>query len=802
MGEQDEKENPPSEAQPESEEPKETDKMLEKKDEKTETKTLETTPADDTNKKASSEKIAEDKKKEANGEEIINIPDAENVPKPVTQEGREVKPKKIPIGGIKMPGFFTKGKPRGEGDGADGELLEKEGKDNKLNEEKPKENEKRPGIGERIVNFFKRKQPPKPDEETKEVKTDASADNQDPPPKKGLLNAIKLPIANMIPKKKTDNADDVELGNGPGTKAGLASMETLDDSLKDQDTVDRASKIPDDTLETVKLSDEKKEKEEEELQNISFIDRIRTYKCSIDDLAIVGGIVIFIILLGIICIFAFTGGDPIKSAPVRDGRFIEAITSCGKVEGMKDDGSFAFRGIPYAMPPIGPLRFLPAQPIENIDSCWNGTFKAHNSTEVCLQILANGTIVGTEDCLTLDVITPHVRYDNPLPVVVLIGAESLTGGSPGILRPSARYARAKDVIFVRPNFRMGPFGFLALDALTQSAYPPSSGNYALSDIIAALVWVKTNIAHFGGDAKSVTLFGHRAGGTLVSALITTSQVKDLYTRAWVSSPGAIFPGMPLSDSTRINYEYMNQIQCSTAECLRNATAEQILDAVPDTWRYFPPDLPNINENASAHHQWLVLDGNILKQHPQEVWNVEEGPPKLVIGATAHESHSEKLYLRYNEWTSEVFRQHIENSKIGSLGLTDEVMKRYNATYQGLVAMISDIRTICPLLTTARLQPSAPFYVVTQVDNKLGIADVDADVQAILGRYEPHTPEQRRYVSSMQQLFYHYVSHGEMKQYESRRRILDVGQDALPVDEYPNCDFWISKDIVPRYGRVD
>src|SRR5699024_10473310 len=102
--------------------------------------------------------------------------------------------------------------------------------------------------------------------------------------------------------------------------------------------------------------------------------------------------------------------------------------------------------------------------------CWNDTFLAHNATETCLQIHSNGTISGNEDCLTLDVITPYVRYTDPLPVIVLIGAESLMGGSPGKLRPSARYARSKDVVFVRPNFRLGALGFLALEVLSKSDY--------------------------------------------------------------------------------------------------------------------------------------------------------------------------------------------------------------------------------------------------------------------------------------------------------------------------------------------
>ncbi len=605
------------------------------------------------------------------------------------------------------------------------------------------------------------------------------------------------------------------MGNGPNNKAGLASMETLDDSLKDtengKDVTDKAAAVENDSLETVKLTEnsadgekeKEKEKDEEQVpvtEKNTIIDRIRGYRCSVDDLAIVGGVLLFFLLVALIFAFTFIGKTELTSSPVVNG-YIKAVTSCGMVEGVREDSAYAFRGIPYAVPPIGENRWKPAQVIDSVDDCWNGTLKAHNSTSVCWQIYANGSMDGTENCLTLDIITPDVRYINPIPVVVLIGAESFTGDSPGFLRPSARYARSRDVIFVRPNFRVGVFGFLSLDTLSKSTHPPTSGNYGLSDILAVLKWINLNIHHFSGNPKSVTLFGHRAGATLVSALVTSPKAQGLFARAWVTSGAAIFPGKPLPESERSNSLYLDQVKCKDAECLRNKEDEELLDAVPDTWRRIWADLPTSAENTTSRHEWLVLDGQILQQHPADVWNKEFGPPKMVIGTTAHESHSEKLFLKHKEWTPELVKEHIQNSIIGQLGLTDVVLKRYNATYQGLVSIISDIRTICPLLTIARLQPSVPFYVVTQTA-ELNLAGVDDDVLAILGRYNSKTPEQRRYVSAIQQLFYHYVSHGEIKQFEVRRRVLDIGQDALSVENYPNCDFWITRDIVPRFARLD
>lgn len=183
-----------------------------------------------------------------------------------------------------------------------------------------------------------------------------------------------------------------------------------------------------------------------------------------------------------------------------------------------EDGAFVFRGIPYAVSPVGERRWKPAKALESLESCWVGTLPVHNATPVCWQIYNTSIMDGVEDCLTLDIFTPQVPYLNPLPVVVLIVAESLSGGSPGALHATASLARAQDVVFVHPNFRLGVLGFLAAEALKKDIHPPMSGNYGLSDIVVALKWVQLNIEQFGGDKNAVTVLGHRAGGTLVTAL--------------------------------------------------------------------------------------------------------------------------------------------------------------------------------------------------------------------------------------------------------------------------------------------
>lgn len=239
--------SPPANPTPvaiENEEPKETEKLLDNSDKKTEIHASKKPESPTKNNVVTKPKLTNGGGEEAT---IVDV-------KTDLTEGREVKPKKIPIGGIKMPGFFTKSKLKSDGDESDGELLQQQNAGNEakvetINEkEKSSDNSRRPFLSR--LTFFKRKREPLQNEiddvttkngggaakdvEENGVGTTTTNEPHPPPQKKGLLNAIRLPITSIIPKKlKPVHNDDVELGNGPNNKAGLASMETLDDSLKD-----------------------------------------------------------------------------------------------------------------------------------------------------------------------------------------------------------------------------------------------------------------------------------------------------------------------------------------------------------------------------------------------------------------------------------------------------------------------------------------------------------------------------------------------------------------------------------------
>ncbi|CAL7933439.1 unnamed protein product [Xylocopa violacea] len=713
-------------------------------------------------------------KKEIAEEEREKMLNAENTKHTVTStapdtESEDQKPKKkIPIGGIKMPGFCrTKSKEP---------CKEDEGKSNETGEDDA--TEKNVKENEQNVSSEKTNTPTK-DAKEKEAR-------------RGILDAIKLPLVSVFPRKKNKEGE-VELGTTGAV--GLASVETLDDAVAEKNPIGN-----EDGMETVRLDGDAPDGIESPKQHflVACISATRR-----NLFALVATLCILISVIIIICI-ACVGPRKGTSQLIKDGNFVEAATSCGPVQGISEDGAFAFRGIPYALPPLENRRWQPAEPLKKIEHCWTNVYLAHNSTNTCWQRESSGRFVGTEDCLYLDIFTPEVRYDSPLPVVVMIGAETLTSGSPGVMQPSAKLARVRDMVFVRPNFRLGIFGFLAAEPLSRANHPPTSGNYGLSDIITALQWVQLNIENFGGNKSAVTLWGHRAGGTLVTTLVGIRRTSNLFQRVWISSGSAIFPSRNLSISEELSKQFLSSIRCNDASCLRSKSAEEVMDSVPETWHLGNIGLPEPREATirDRRHEWLVLDGAILQEPVGQIWARDEFSVKIVMGTTAHAGAPLKYLTSNATLNSTQVEKSVKESLLGTLGLVNETFKFYNATLKGLLGMISDIRVVCPLLTVARMKTNIPFYVATQPRGLF--ADPDSDAAGILGSYAARTPAEKRHVSAMQQLFNHYVWHGEVAQADPTdvKRVLIVGQDTLPNPDYPHCDFWIEKNIVPSYGRID
>lgn len=214
-----------------------------------------------------------------------------------------------------------------------------------------------------------------------------------------------------------------------------------------------------------------------------------------------------------------------------------AKTASGDVSGATSEGVASWKGIPFAAPPVGELRWMPPQPT----APWTGVKQATSFGAACLQPERGDGGVGTppsqsEDCLTLNVFAPEGAKD--LPVMVWIHGGAFRLGWSGAALYDGGELATQGVVLVTVNYRLGFLGYFAHPALTAAAKPEAPlGNYGMMDQLAALRWVQDNIAAFGGDPADVTVFGESAGGSSVIYLLANPASKGLFAKAIVESGG-------------------------------------------------------------------------------------------------------------------------------------------------------------------------------------------------------------------------------------------------------------------------
>jgi carboxylesterase type B len=195
-----------------------------------------------------------------------------------------------------------------------------------------------------------------------------------------------------------------------------------------------------------------------------------------------------------------------------------------------------YKGIPYAAAPVGELRWKPPQPV----TPWPGVLVAKSFSPVCPQVDRYNLGAQSEDCLKLNIWAP-ARSAGKLPVMVWIHGGGFQNGSSSQSVYDGEALAAQGVVLVTINYRLGIFGFLGHPGLSAESPYGVSGNYGLLDMVAALAWVKRNIAGFGGDAGNVTVFGESAGGAAVFLLLVMPQSEGLFHKAISQSGGILLP---------------------------------------------------------------------------------------------------------------------------------------------------------------------------------------------------------------------------------------------------------------------
>ncbi|KAK7426657.1 hypothetical protein QQZ08_006835 [Neonectria magnoliae] len=313
--------------------------------------------------------------------------------------------------------------------------------------------------------------------------------------------------------------------------------------------------------------------------------------------------------------------------------------SAGAVHGGKCANSETklFQGIPYAQPPVGKLRFMPPRPLDGPFD--GGSFDATKAPPTCIQFPSSLDVTGqpsSEDCLYLDVYVPsNATFNSALPVKVWAHGG---GNEAGALSYPLYNAcnLAQDAIVVAFNYRLGPLGFLGLESAG------IKGNMAIQDYLAALQWVKANIAAFGGDASAVVLFGQSAGGDDTFTVSTLPQAKSLISAAILQSGG----GQDLTSKSLAQYcgaSYAETLKCGVQDlsCLQSKSVEDLIEALLVTPALLDPslngnglsaiysfNLPNITNLNSA-----ILDGEIIKEEPLKVGS----QVPIIAGSTSLDS---------------------------------------------------------------------------------------------------------------------------------------------------------------------
>ncbi|PSR52733.1 carboxylesterase [Adhaeribacter arboris] len=335
-------------------------------------------------------------------------------------------------------------------------------------------------------------------------------------------------------------------------------------------------------------------------------------------------------------------------------------TANGLLEGTTEkSGIQAFKGVPFAAPPVGELRWREPQPVKN----WTGVRPAKQFGPRAMQLALFGDMNFrsngmNEDCLYLNVWTPAKTGKEKLPVLVYFYGGGFVAGDGSEPRYDGESMAQRGIVAVTVNYRLGIFGFMAHPELTKESPNKASGNYGLLDQSAALKWVKQNIAAFGGDPAKVTIAGESAGSFAVSAQMASPLSKNLFAGA-IGESGSLLslqPTVALAKGEETGVTFATSIGATSLAALRAMPAEQLLEATGK------PGTPRFS---------VVTDGYFFPKSPKEIfmageqahvpllagWNSEESGYRAILGqeAPTPENYKKAVEKLYTDRASEVLQ---------------------------------------------------------------------------------------------------------------------------------------------------
>ena len=298
-------------------------------------------------------------------------------------------------------------------------------------------------------------------------------------------------------------------------------------------------------------------------------------------------------------------------------------TADGILEGVDESGVKVFKGVPFAAPPVGDLRWKAPQPVQK----WDGVrqakeFGPNPMQQAVFGDMNFGTKEFSEDCLYLNIWTPAKTMTEKLPVLIYFNGGGLMAGSGSEPRYAGWSMARKGIVSITANYREGIFGFFAHPELSKETGYKGSGNYGFMDQVAAITWVKNNIAAFGGDPERITIVGESAGSISVSVLMASPLCKGLFAQAMGSSGAVVgFSKIPtLKEAEEAGVKKAEQIGCKSIAELRAMPAEELMEKSA------------VNSMPAVH-----IDGYVLPEQPADIYaKGKQAQVPLLVGGNSCE----------------------------------------------------------------------------------------------------------------------------------------------------------------------